>query len=164
MRKVGGWRDGNEIQLGPEEPYKEWLHDNESEGHPGSEDEEEEEEDRVESGEDGYGPDEAGSRATGSRELSHDSAFDRDESPEDPGEDTSSNVSEDSEDSEDAEAMEAAEDFWYCYGHFPANNVDPRAYKPFSWDERERRYGPTGHCGLAIVDYSKIPNVAPAWV
>jgi hypothetical protein len=105
--KAGDWRDGNEIQCSDrlEQPFKEWLYDNDGE-------------------------------VDSDYELW--------------GEGTEDDVSEE------------PEDFWHCYG--PIFDGDPRAYKPFHWwDERERRYGSTGHCRLALVDYSKIPNVAPTW-
>jgi len=59
---------------------------------------------------------------------------------------------EDEDDDEDERGIpEDEDDFWLV------QDADSRAYKPNSRDEDERRYSPSGHCGLALVDYSKIP-------
>jgi hypothetical protein len=156
--RAGEWKDGNEVKLRAEHD-KEWIYDDNSEGTPDQYDLEEEDVDvEMEDGahEDRY--EEGTSLRDTAESLSGADAADQDYDQ------VWERIHERFEEASPSIDPEALVDHWYC--SFPRHDLDspsPRVYEPFKDDNRELRFGPSGHCGLALVDFSKIPNQNPAW-
>jgi hypothetical protein len=171
--RSGEWRDGNEIQLKEYfEDRKSWIwHSDErredldrvlrmsSDSEGGDESDESDESTEDDEIDDSLGPESGGDQEleetppTRTTESSSEAVSDegipggREEAFEDSDEDASSIVS------------EAPVDVWHCsFPHMSEYGIPPKVHKPDTRDDRERRFGPTGDCGLALVDFSKIPT------
>lgn len=160
--RAGRWRDGHELQWHEsleERKSRFWRHDDSESSSSSDSDEVREAEGSTESDDsDVSTTSENASDRDADTTISTASAESSSEDDSDEGD------SEDSQGDTSSTAPEFSTDKWYCYfPHMAADGVPPLAYSLPPSDENERRVGPTGHCGLALVDYSKIPVLENAW-